>query len=301
MKIYAAPLQGLNDAPWRHLHADVCGGVDTYFMPFLRVEHGSVRAKELRDLTSELNRGIDVVPQAIFRSVDELALIAEAVRSAGFSRLDLNLGCPFPPQLHRGRGAAMVSRPEIMERVAEVTEGLELSVKMRPGVNSPDEWRAILPVLNSLDLHHVTVHPRLASQGYSGPILTDCFREMADAISHPIVYNGDVLTPSQIDRLHHINIYGVMIGRGLIGRPSLAAEWREGADWPLSRRVAAFREILGGLASHFAATMSGGPQALLHLKPYAEYPDPELPARALKPLRKASSLARFMAALTEIR
>ncbi|MDE7388332.1 MAG: tRNA-dihydrouridine synthase family protein, partial [Muribaculaceae bacterium] len=81
MKIYAAPLQGLTDAPWRRFHADVCGGVDTYFMPFLRVEKGIVRAKELRDLASELNRGLDVVPQAIFRSVDELALIADAVRT----------------------------------------------------------------------------------------------------------------------------------------------------------------------------------------------------------------------------
>lgn len=298
MKLFAAPMQGLTDAAWRKLHAEIYGPADAYFSPFLRVESGIVRQKDIRDITSPLNHGLNLIPQAIFRSVDELKIIAESVADAGYSCLDLNLGCPFSPQVRRGRGAALVSRPDIMEQVAALDLGLTLSVKMRPGVTDYEEWKSILPIINDMKLSHVTIHPRPAVLGYKGPICHECFAEMAAEIKHDIVYNGDITVPQQIDSYN--NIYGVMIGRGLIARPSMIEEWRSGESWNINSRLDRLRQLLLDLMKHYSSTMCGDVQILKHLQPFTEYVDADFPPRTLKRIRKSQSLHAFEKALQEL-
>ncbi len=118
LKIFAAPLQGYTEAPWRRAHSMVFGGVDRYFTPFVRVEKGAVRQRDLRDAVSPLDDGADVVAQAIFSDVDELRIIVDELSGRGVRRIDLNMGCPFPLQCRKGRGAALVERPEIVASVA---------------------------------------------------------------------------------------------------------------------------------------------------------------------------------------
>ena len=98
-RLMAAPLQGYTEAPFRHFHAEIYGGGEslTYFSPFLRIEKGSVRPRDLRDITSPLNANHRLIPQIIFRDATEFRTLTSAVRSAGHSHLDLNLGCPFVP------------------------------------------------------------------------------------------------------------------------------------------------------------------------------------------------------------
>ena len=302
MKVFVAPMQGLTDAAWRNIHAGAYGAADAYFSPFLRVDGGVVRAKELRDITSPLNERVQLIPQAIFRSVDELKMIADAVSDAGYSSLDLNLGCPFPPQLHRGRGAAMVARHDVMELVAHCDFGLDLSVKMRPGVTSYDEWKAILPILNDMKLNHVTIHPRLAIHGYKGPVNMECFAEMVDSIRHNIVYNGDIVSPTQIETYNNTyNIYGVMVGRGLIARPSMIEEWRSGEVWSIQRRISHLRQVLERLLRQYSETMCGDLQIIKHVQAFVEYVDPDFPPRMMKQLRKSQSIRAFEKALQEFR
>ena len=93
--IVAGPLQGYTDAAWREAHAAAMpGAVDAYFAPFARVEHGAPRARDLRDVARQ---GPPLVPQVIFRSVEEFEMLAGALAAQGHTRIDLNLGCPFPP------------------------------------------------------------------------------------------------------------------------------------------------------------------------------------------------------------
>lgn len=53
MKLYAAPLQGFTEAPWRNLHQEVFGGIDAYYTPFVRMEKGEFRNKDVREIASE--------------------------------------------------------------------------------------------------------------------------------------------------------------------------------------------------------------------------------------------------------
>ena len=55
MKLYAAPLQGFTEAPWRNLHQEVFGGIDAYYTPFVRMEKGEFRNKDVRDIAPENN------------------------------------------------------------------------------------------------------------------------------------------------------------------------------------------------------------------------------------------------------
>ena len=173
--------------------------------------------------------GVDATPQIIFKDAAEWSLLVKTLVDAGGERIDMNLGCPFPPQVKRGRGAGMLRRVEELKAVAELMDSMEQvqwSVKMRLGVDMADEALALAEVINQMRLRHVTVHPRTAGQQYSGTLHTDALSELASALRHPVVFNGDITTPEQIDAVMARGFAGVMVGRGLLSRPSLYSEWR---------------------------------------------------------------------------
>lgn len=77
-------MQGYTDAPFRHYHSEIYGGGDTlYCSPFLRVEHGDIRRRDLRDITSPFNEGMRLLPQVIFRDVEEFTRLVDAVAGCG--------------------------------------------------------------------------------------------------------------------------------------------------------------------------------------------------------------------------
>ena len=65
MKLYAAPLQGFTEAPWRNLHQEVFGGIDAYYTPFVRMEKGEFRNKDVREIAS----GNNTVSRLIYPSI----------------------------------------------------------------------------------------------------------------------------------------------------------------------------------------------------------------------------------------
>ena len=95
--ILSAPIQGWTDHVWRVAHAQVFGGIDAYYAPFMRVEHGAIRKRDLRDIQPENNPGIHVVPQVLACRASDMALMLQAVADMGYDEVDINLGCPHPP------------------------------------------------------------------------------------------------------------------------------------------------------------------------------------------------------------
>lgn len=77
MNIYFAPLQGYTDATFRRLHNELCGGITAYYTPFVRIEKGSFRRKDLADIAPAVNTGVPVVPQMLPRDADELCRLTE--------------------------------------------------------------------------------------------------------------------------------------------------------------------------------------------------------------------------------
>ncbi len=300
--LYMAPLQGFTDVVFRYWHSEIYGALDGYFTPFVRVEKGVPRERDLRDCSSLLNANLGAVPQIIFKDIAEFEILVNAVRELGFNRVDLNMGCPFVPQVRKGRGAGVPGNTELLSKVAEMVNGMPdmvFSAKMRLGVSNADEWRNIIPIINGMELCHVTMHPRTAMQQYGGDVNMDEFVRFAGECRHKVVFNGDIVAPEQISDIvkKFPGVAGVMMGRGLIMRPSLAKEYAEGCAWDRCKRVDMLMKLHSALLNHAESNLCGEHQVLGKLLPYWEYFGREFDKKGVKRVIKANSLARYKAAV----
>ena len=286
-----APLQGYTDAVYRRAHWECVGRVDEYYTPFVRIDKGEVRRKDLRDTDPVANTGVPTVPQVIARDGDEFARLCDALQAQGWRRIDLNMGCPFPMQTHAGRGSGLLQHPDKIEEIlkemrrrSEVT----FSVKMRTGQESEEEGLAALPIINDMPLIHVTLHPRLGRQQYKGTADRETFRRFAEKCRHPMVYNGD-LTEVDCSEWEAEKIKGVMIGRGLLARP-----WMTGDKAPAE----VLRTMHEVVYRHAVASLCGDSQALARLHAFWEYLD--IPHKHKKAIMKATTLPRYREAVRAV-
>lgn len=308
MKYYFAPVQGHTDAPYRHFHAERYGnGLDIeYTTPFIRLEKGDLRKKDLKDILSPLNNGINVTPQVIFKNLEELQELTNRLKAEGQRRIDLNMGCPFPLQTSRGRGATTIANPDCIAAVKMIVESnpdIIFSVKMRLGYAS-EEWESLLETLNSLNLRHIAVHPRIAKEQYIPDTLhMDSFRKILEMSKNPVIYNGDILTPEDARNIEKEfpEIHGIMIGRGALGRPSIFNEIAEGEDWDVSRRLKEMKLFHRDLIEYFNENLIGGDhQVLSKIQPFWEYAEAEIGRKAWKAIKKASTISKYQTALAQV-
>lgn len=291
-QLMAAPLQGLTEAAWRKVHFEMFGdtqGRVEYFTPFIRVEKGKVRDRDLRDFTSDLNRSMLPTPQIIFRDEDEWKLLVDTLAEAGAKRIDMNLGCPFVPQVRKGRGAGMLCRPQQLTKIAEAMASyagaLDFSVKMRLGVNNPGDAIDIVDILNGMQLRHVTIHPRTATQQYKGDLLLEDMKTFTSQLKHPVIFNGEISSPYEIESLSS-SYAGVMVGRGLLARPSLFAEYRSGQEMTSREQDYSFLELTGRVYSMLEQRLCGATQLKDKMKPYWEYTPATLDKKIVKQGKK---------------
>ena len=101
LPIYFAPLQGYTDSAYRLAHARIFGGINTYYSPFVRVEHGEIRRKDIREIHPDNNREMHFIPQLIAPTPDKLEQIMALFIEYGYREADINLGCPFPMLVKR--------------------------------------------------------------------------------------------------------------------------------------------------------------------------------------------------------
>ena len=306
LNIHFAPVQGYTDYTYRSLHANTFGGVTTYTTPFLRLESNAVRNKDLNDILPANNHDVPVVPQLIASNSDELNRLADLIQQNGYTRIDINMGCSFPLQTRLMRGAGMLPHPDhvasLLEAMAARPE-VTWSVKMRLGMEDPTECLALLPLLDKAPLHHITLHPRTGRAGFVGPCDEEAFAAFAARSSHPVWWCGDLLT---LQDLAHIEatfpqMTDVMIGRGLLARPSLAAEYAEGAEWSEEK----LRQY--GMAMHDAMydimskRLQGPAQLLARMQAFWEYQTEPWPKKYIKAIMKAKDIIRYKDAMDLMR
>lgn len=329
LPVFFAPLQGYTEDAYRRIHHELCGGVEEYCTPFLRVEHGEVRKKDSQDIRPTFNVGVPLALQFIAKDAAEMEVLLDAVKrqreewqkvreyegsvpagstwaDAGRIRIDVNMGCPFPLQVRHGRGAGILSQPT---RVREVCDFMllhpecDFSVKMRLGVEGPDDWREVLPMLDEVPLRHVTLHPRYAAQQYKGEPDRGAFEAFLEACRHRVVYNGDVTSVSQIEDLEarYPQLAGVMVGRGLLARPTLAMEYKNGISATSGEVAEMLKRIHDGLLRHYAAHIPGEAQQLAKLRTFWDYAEPTIGHKAWKKIHKAGNMRNYLGAVGELR
>lgn len=306
MDLHFAPVQGHTDAPYRHFHHMTYGGsAPAYYTPFIRLERGALRNKDVKDCSSPLNEGIHLIPQIIFRDHDELTALVALMKQEGATEIDLNMGCPFPLQTGHGRGAATVAKPELADAVVQtVSENPEISfsVKLRLGMSDPSEWETLLPRLNEVKLRHIAVHPRVARQQYGGELDLTQFSRILERSVNPVVFNGELKTPADISDIidKFPDIAGMMAGRGILARPSLFEEFASGEEWTREKRIDTMLGFHRLLLDHYSSTLCGDAQIISKIKPFWEYAEEEIGRKAWKAIKKASNIAKYHSAVAMI-
>lgn len=301
-----APLQGYTDAIYREVHAAVFGGVEAYYTPFVRLEKGEFRKKELNDIISVANRAIPVVPQLIAATPDEFRRIARLFEEEGYRRADINLGCPFPKQVRMQRGAGLLPYKEECVALLQTVEefpAIRFSVKMRLGWEDSGEALALLPFLHTLPLEHITLHPRLGIQQYKGSINGEGLLRFMENCRLPLYYNGDIRTQADIESItaRFPSLAGLMIGRGLLARPWLAYEYRTGEILPDSLKRERLRTFHALLSEKYQQRMEGGEhQVLTKLKTLWDYLLPDAEKKLRKKIIKSSTLSAYQKAVAEL-
>ena len=301
-KIEFAPLQGYTDAIYRTIHNKVFGGINSYYSPFIRLEKGEVRQKDIKDILPENNENINLVPQIIVNSNEEFLKLTESVCNLGYKRIDINMGCPFPLQTKKGRGAAILQNTKHLEDIVESINSIndiDFSIKMRLGMDSAEDAKGALEIINKAKLHHITIHPRIAKQQYKGEIDYQTFDYIYQNCLHPIIYNGDIL--SQEDIYNIINIYpkieGIMIGRGLLAKPYLAMELNKTIRLSVSERLSMIMKLHDAIYDHYSSVMQGEHQLLLKMKTFWEYLDEEIGKKPYKAIKKSVNIKKYELAI----
>ena len=299
MQFYFAPMEGLTDSIYRRLHHKYFPGVDRYYMPFLSPTiHRTLTHREDRELPMADSVNFAAIPQVLTKVPEDFLWAAQVCRDRGYEEVNLNVGCPSGTVVAKGKGSGMLRNPEELDKFLDAVfaaSPLPISVKTRLGVESVDEFPALLEVFNRYPIKELTIHPRVRKEFYAGSVHMDCFDYAAAHSANPLCYNGDILTLSQVEALQtkHPQLEAVMIGRGLIADPGMLSG---GTD------VQALEGFMTELMEVYTAEFGGARNAIFRLKEnwgflHSRFEGSE---KLWKRLRKCTDAAEFKAITNEI-
>lgn len=303
MEIHFAPLQGYTDSIFRKLHADFFGGVDKYYTPFIRVERGDFRKKDIRELPDETE--LCTIPQIIASTKPEdIEKMVAMLEERGYKEVNINMGCPFPMIAKHGMGSGLLADKESVKAMIKVLEAhpsMKFSLKTRLGYDDENQMFEMTDIINSFPFTEVTMHPRIAKDQYSGDINHQKFAEFAKVCKHPLIYNGDVTTLDDINKISTVypTLKGIMIGRGLLMNPALASEYKNGVIMSDKEKKDKSKQLIKKLFTQCEELMNGEEQSVAHVKAYFEYLLPDIEKRNRKKVLKANKAEKLRGAIAE--
>lgn len=307
LPIHFAPLQGYTDAIYRQAHARIFGGIETYYSPFARIEHGDIRRKDIRDIEPENNRELHLIPQLIAPEAEKAEKIISLFINQGYQEVDINLGCPFPLLAKRHNGSGILPYPDEVEAlltsVIEKHPDIRFSVKLRLGWEDSEECLALLPLLNDLPLSHIILHPRLGKQQYKGEVDLNAFEAFYTACKKPLFYNGDLHRSEDIQTVttRFPHLAGIMIGRGLLANPALAWEYTQKKALTTDEMAKKVNLLHTEVFNHYQEQLHGGDaQLLLKMKCFWEYLLPGGDRKAKKIIHKTTKLSNYLGAVSNL-
>jgi tRNA-dihydrouridine synthase B len=217
-----APLAGITNLPFRLLaKASGCGLVCSEMISANGLVRRSAKTHEL------LESRIEEKPLSVQIFGSDPYIMADAaaiVEASGADILDINLGCAVKKVLKTGSGAALMKTPNKAEEIFSAvrkTIGIPFTVKMRAGWDkSGKEAFAIAKAAETAGVDGITVHPRLATQGFGGKADWSLIADIKNSVSMPVIGNGDIVTPEDVLTMRkETGCDAVMIGRAAIGNP----------------------------------------------------------------------------------
>lgn len=317
MHFYLAPMEGLTTYTFRTAYHHYFTGIDKYFTPF--ISNRNLSSRERNDILPEHNAGMQLVPQILTNRADEFLEIAEIIAGYGYDTVNLNLGCPSGTVVSKGRGAGFLRNPDELRKFLDTVYEkcpIKVSIKTRIGVESTEEWETLLKLFSGYPIAELIIHPRLLKEFYKGQPHKAAYRQAKELLTVPLCYNGDIVSRESLTELTRElpKTDTVMIGRGILQRPTLPAELKRTAclqadtttqpDTQLSAGdlSATLRDFHNELLEGYCRIMPGEQPTLFKMKDFWTFFSCgfESPERYLKKVKKATRLSEYKTAVREL-
>lgn len=217
-----APMAGITNLPFRTLVRRLGAAlVTTEMVSAVGLTMGHPRTLSyLRSWGHEKPLSV----QIFGASPESMARAAQIAVEAGADLIDINMGCPVRKVAKTGAGAALLDHPELVAAIVKAVRlacTVPLTAKIRAGWSfDRPSGRGIARVIEDCGVDAITVHPRFATQRYSGRADWSLIRDIKYAAGIPVIGNGDVIKADDALRMmEETGCDGVMIGRAAVGNP----------------------------------------------------------------------------------
>lgn len=219
-----APMAGVTDLPFRLLCKEQ--GADLIYTEMVSAK-GILHNNKNTDSLLEVKEEERPVSLQLFGADPKiLSEMAKKIENRNFDILDINMGCPVPKVVNNGEGSALMRNPKLIgEIVNKVSRAISkpLTIKIRKGFTE-NEVNAVevAKIIEANGASGIAVHGRTREQYYSGKADWDIIRQVKEAVSIPVIGNGDISTPEDaIAMMNDTGCDALMIGRGVRGNPWL--------------------------------------------------------------------------------
>jgi len=306
MTLLLAPMEGLLDYTLRDILTRV-GGIDRCVSEFIRVTGTLLPDRAFVRVMPELLNGgctpagVPVRGQLMGSDAACLAENAAKLAALGAAGIDLNFGCPAKVVNRHGGGAALLVDPPLLNRLmsavrravpAEVT----VSAKMRLGFNDASLALDCALALQSGGAEELVVHARTRADGYKPPAYWDRIQEIREALTIPVIANGEIWNADDARRCREVSGCEVlMLGRGMVSNPGLALSIvSPGHTVPWDEILPLMQAFWELVCSRLDARQCGGrlKQWLNYLRRH--YPEAQVAYAELRTVNDPREIARWL-------